>query len=161
VRPDYAEAVAAITLLNVLPSLAPLRSGKWFELITQNQMKFVLRTILIEREKYLDHLRASRGHDRSAMAADEINAISTLPNWLWMVEFSLPALYTGNRSKLGEVLIDGFTQPDPAHLEKSLIALRLPGLLIVKDQSGKMSYRFSSLLAHSPIYQHRAHDQVW
>src|SRR6266508_5283157 len=161
VRPDYAEGVAGITLLNLLPSLAPLRAGKWFDFITQNQIKFVLRTILIEKSKYLDHLQSSRAHDGTAMASHEIEMLKGLPDWFWMVEFSLPALYTGNRSKLGEILIDGFAQPDTADLGKSLRFVRLPSLLILKNTSGQMAYSASSMHAHSPIYQHRAHEHVW
>jgi len=161
VRPDYAEGVAGITLLNLLPSLAPLRAGKWFDFITQNQIKFVLRTILIEKSKYLDHLQSSRAHDGTAMASHEIEMLKGLPDWFWMVEFSLPALYTGNRSKLGEILIDGFAQPDTADLGKSLLFVRLPSLLMLKNTSGQMAYSASSMHAHSPIYQHRAHEHVW
>jgi len=161
IRPDYAEAVAAIILLNVLPSLAPLPGGKWLEFITRAQQKFVLRTILIERNKYLDHLRAAKDHDGKTLTEAEIELFGQLPDWFWMVEFSLPALYTGNRSKLGEILVDGFAQPNPSDVSTSLLAARLPGLLALKTASAQLTYHSSNMHAHSPIFQHRDHDHTW
>jgi hypothetical protein len=37
------------------------------------------------------------------MSDANIKLSDGMPDWFWMVEFSLPALFTGNRSKLGEV----------------------------------------------------------
>jgi hypothetical protein len=161
VRPDYAEGVAAITLLNLLPSLAPIPGGRWFEFITRNPLKFVLRTILIDKRKYLDHVSAARDHDGASLTVSDIELLKDLPEWFWMVEFSLPALYTGNRSKLGEILVDGFAQPNPSDVSASLIALRLPGLLISRGASGQMISQQISVHSHSPIFQHRHHDDVW
>ena len=126
VRPDYAEGAAATLLANLLPSLAPLGSGRWFEMMTRNQLRYVLRAILIRRDEYLDHLRAGRAHDGTSLTAEQIALLENLPDWFWMVEVSLPQLYTGNRSKLGEVLISALEEPNPQDLRTSLLAMRTP-----------------------------------
>jgi hypothetical protein len=129
--------------------------------ITQNDLRFVLRTILISRDRYLSHLRSSRAHDNSSIGSADIAHLGSLPDWFYMVEFSLPALYTGNRSKLGEVLIEGFTPPDPADQMTSLLAVRLPGLLILRDAAGQLTATAISMTAHSPVYRNRPHHHVW
>jgi hypothetical protein len=69
-----------------------------------------------------------------------------------MVEFSLPTLYTGNRSKLGEVLISA---NDMSREIESVLAIRLPGsMLSVVGRDVYVSP--SSLTSHSAIYEHRA-----
>jgi hypothetical protein len=129
--------------------------------MTRNQMPYVLRTVLIERVRYLEHLRASRAHDGSSLSDQEIGLLNELPEWFWMVEISLPQLYTGNRSKLGEVLINANQEPDPADIARSVLAVRLPSILIRREGSGAINWFPTSMMAHSPIFLHRGHTQVW
>ncbi len=160
-RPDYAEAAAAALLANLLPSLAPLGSGRWFEMMTRKQLRYVLRTILIERERYLEHLRDSRCHDSTVLSDEEVSLLADLPEMFWMVELSLPQLYAGNRSKLGDVLIDALNAPASDDLSTSLLALRVPSGLVKRANDGTMRWHPLSMRAHSPIFQHRAHTHVW
>jgi hypothetical protein len=161
VRPDYAEGAAAVLLANLLPSLTPLGRGRWFEMMTRNQLRYVLRTVLIQREKYLEHIRASKSHDLTNLSDVELELFNELPEWFWMVEISLPQLYAGNRSKLGEVLIDALSEASSVDLTTSLIALRLPSILIKRNGDGTMRWYPLSMLAHSPIFQNRLNDNVW
>lgn len=158
-RPEFAEGAAAAILANWLPTLAPLGEGKWFELITQESHKYVLRTILIEKTRYLAHLTESVAHDGTKLSAESVAELDFLPEWFWMVEFSLPALYTGNRSKLGEVIIDAFASPNSLFGD-TLLALRMPSLLAIRDEKGFVAAH-TELLAHSPIYERRNHLHVW
>ena len=99
VRPHYAEGLAAIILRSSLPNLAGKGTGSWFQYITGNTWQYVMRSILIERASYQNHLRSSVAHDQTALKEDEIRLLDAIPEWLWMVEYSLPSLFTGNRSK--------------------------------------------------------------
>jgi hypothetical protein len=161
VRPDYAEGAAAVLLANFLPSLAPHGRGPWFEMMTQTTLRYVLRTILIDRENYLEHIRGSKSHDMSVLTQEEISLLGELPDRFWMVEVSLPQLYAGNRSKLGEVLIDALNEPSPNDLATSLLALRLPSILVKRSEDATMRLYPLSMFAHSPIFQHRPTDNVW
>ena len=161
-RPDYTEAVAATLLANLLPSLAPLGRGRWFEMMTRKQLCYVLRTVLIERKRYIEHLGASKSHDNTRLTEEEISLLeSDLPDWFWMVEISLPQLYAGNRSKLGEVLVDALNVPASNDQSTSLLALRLPSGTLKRSNNGTMRWYRSSMLAHSPIFQHRVHKNIW
>jgi hypothetical protein len=112
--PHYAESLAAIILRSSLTNLASHGSGRWFEFITRLPSTYVMRAILISRTNYQEHLRASSAHDGSALTPAEIALTDGLPDWFWMVEFSLPSLFTGNRSKLGEIFVSSeMTQNTP------------------------------------------------
>lgn len=157
---QFAEGNAAAQLANVLPRLKAMGSGRWFEYLTSAPRKFVLRTILIQRKRYLSHLRAMRGHDSSRMSASEIEPFGALPERFWMVEFSLPPLFTGNHSKLGEVIISADTlakSPDDA----TILALRLPSLSLVRDTKHKLLPYGSSLRSHAEIFRIKRHAAVW
>jgi hypothetical protein len=157
-----AEAVASLQIRNLLPSLSPLSSGQWFDYVTNHPWTFVLRTILIGRDDYIEHLKNSKGHDGSAMLAAEIDRLRGLPDELWMVEFSLPALFTGNHSKLGEVLVSTDAPSVPPDINSMTLGVRLPNLLLVRDPSATHMQRGpSSLLSHSRIYNVVSPDHEW
>ncbi|MDP2214929.1 hypothetical protein [Phenylobacterium sp.] len=156
-----AEAIAAVMLTNMLPQLATSASGRWFDYVTQQPWRHVLRTILISREDYAAHLQSARGHDDTAMTPDELARLAVLPERIWMVEFSLPSLFTGNRAKLGEVLLQA-DPVEPNDFEDVFVGLRLPNLLMLKDpESGAMEQSPSSLTAHSPMYRQTTCGVEW
>jgi hypothetical protein len=131
-------------------------------MMTRNQLRYVLRTILIERDKYLEHIRDSKSHDTSSLTGQEIALLGNeLPERFWMVEISLPQLYAGNRSKLGEVLIDALNEASSNDLTTSLLAMRIPSILVKRNGDGTMSMYSMSMLAHSAIFEHRQNDNVW
>ena len=161
VRPEVAEATSAAVLTNFLRSLATVATGRWFDYVTQNTWNYVLRTILVTRDDYVAHLQAVRGHDGSAIKPPELERLAALPDRFWMVEFSLPSIFTGNRTKLGEVLIDA--QADlPIDVNKAVVGLRLPKVLIVRDpEAGVLNLGGCSLDAHAPIFRRPESGPEW
>jgi hypothetical protein len=160
ISPHYAESLAAIVLGSSLASLGPYGVGRWFDHITRYQQAYVMRAILISRENYQMHLTESVGHDGSSLTPQEIALADDLPDWFWMVEFSLPALFTGNRSKLGEVIVsaDSVQAAQPLQL---IQALRVPSLFAVRNGAGQFFPRKASLTAHSPYYEAGQHANEW
>jgi hypothetical protein len=159
VRPHYAEALSAILLSHDLKNLSGLGSGRWFDYITQNNWIFVARAILISRVEYQNHLRSSVAHDHTSLTEPEIKLFDVLPDFFWMVEFSLPSLFTGNRSKSGEVIVQA---SNPGNPPINLIrALRLPSLVIIPDASGNMARYSVSMTSHSPIFATQLQDNQW
>lgn len=157
-----AEAVASLQLRNILPSLAPLATGQWFDYITQSPWTYVFRTILIARTDYENHLRLSVGHDGSGMDAAELSQLHILPDQFWMVEFSLPSLFTGNRSKLGEVLISTDAPTSPLDVDTMTLGFRLPNVLLLRDTgSGKLQHGPSGLRSHSEYFRIGSSNHVW
>lgn len=156
-----AEAIATVMLTNMLPVLAPSSNGRWFDYITQQPWRYVLRTILMSRDDYITHLREARGHDETAATEEELEPLNALPERLWMVEFSLPSLFTGNRAKLGEVLL--MADPDkPEDIDDVFLGLRLPNLLVVKDPATKtMLQTDCSLQSHSALFRRTTCGVEW
>ena len=158
--PLGAEALAAVMLTNMLEQVKSLGSGRWFDYITSRRWRFVLRTILTTREDYIAHLAAVAGHDGTAMSPAELEELAQLPDRIWMVEFSLPALFTGNRSKLGEVLLAA-DPVEPEEYEDVFAGLRLPSLMLVKNADGETTSTACSLTAHAPIFRRTTNGQEW
>ncbi len=158
VRPDYAQNFAAIVLRSKLPELDGVGSGKWIDHLTRNEHRFVLRPVLMKREAYLAHVASAEGHDRSKLAPADLTHFANLPDQFWMVEFSLPALYTGNRSKLGEVLIS--SQGEAGDFLTGFHAMRAPSLIVMREGDKLETYE-SGLLSHSPIFRAAPHDNEW
>jgi hypothetical protein len=161
VSPHGAEAVAAVLLKNAFNDTAAYGEGRWFDYLAAQQYRFVTRPILISRSRYQEHLRASEGHDGTKLTDQEVSLTDSLPDWFWMVEFSLPSLFTGNRSKLGEVIIR--SQVGTATKDFDLIeAFRLPSVLAVKDPTGNAFSACSiALQSHSPFYVGRMYTNQW
>jgi hypothetical protein len=160
ILPHYAENVAAVVLKGSLTNFASYGSGKWFTYLASGTWAYVMRPILISRDAYKAHLLASIGHDQTKVAPGEIDSADALPDWFWMVEFSLPALFTGNRSKLGEVLIRSHVgnAQGPFDLVEGL---RLPSLFAVKNVAGAFDIHKVSLASHSPYFTSRMHGNEW
>lgn len=146
-----AELASSTVLKNLLRSLATLASNQWFDYITTRNNSFVLRPILIEKQEYLAHLLASKGHDSSAIDQQSLDKFKSAPEYFWMVEFSMPSLYTGNHTKLGEVIIDAFNV-NPASLVDSVLFMRLPGLVIDFKTPGGASWSDFPMTSHTLLY---------
>ncbi|HYN45249.1 MAG TPA: hypothetical protein VES64_01005 [Allosphingosinicella sp.] len=157
---QFAEANAASQLANLLPTLAPQASGRWFDYLTAKQRKFMLRTILMEKRTYLEHLEAACGHDGTRMDPAEISLLDALLDRFWMVEFSLPPLFTGNHSKLGEVIVSVDKVAESSG-DANILALRLPGLSLVCDERGDLIPHGSNLRSHIGIFRLKPHVEIW
>lgn len=158
VPPDYAQNFAAIVLRGKLPKLDGVGSGKWMDHLTRNEHRFVLRPVLMKRAAYLEHLASAEGHDHTKLSTADLERFAALPDQFWMVEFSLPALYTGNRSKLGEVLIS--SQGKVGDFLTGFHAMRLPSLIVLREGDLLETYD-SGLVSHSPIFRAAPHDNEW
>ncbi len=163
VEAHAAEIAASLALSQLLPSLAPMRSEPWFAIATGSPRTFVTRPVLISRDAYIEHLRGAAGHDGSKATASELRILKQLPSRFWMVEYTLADLLTGNRAKLGEVLIltewSAAIEGDRRNL---VMAIRLPGLMLQRPGSaeGLDPHRFS-IASHCEMYMHKPHDHQW
>lgn len=143
-----AEFAAVIMLKNLLPSLGPLASNPWFDYITSRNNNFVLRPVLVTRQEYHDHLTSSTAHDGTSISAQDMSQFVGLPDYFWMVEFSMPSLHTGNHSKLGEVIVDAVSPVDPQKIEDRVLCMRLPGLLINFKTPAGAAWTAFSMASH-------------
>jgi hypothetical protein len=143
--PIEAEAIAADYLLAILeevPKSFPgwherwqrrLASRREGELPVRRPEDMILRTSLVTGSEYCLHLAAVRGWDRS----------KRIPGWVvkvllpvandpfWMVEVSIPELFSANRRKVGEILIRADVEPTLQRDAGSFLLARLPGCFAV------------------------------
>lgn len=116
--PIVAQNLARIQLKSLFKAFGSLAPDEWRPRIEQRwsgskrhqAANVVLRTTLITKAEYIDHLATAVDHmgNDSGLTSRQRRAIeSVFPSFgsAWMVEFTLPELFSGNFGKLGEILL--------------------------------------------------------
>lgn len=159
--PIYAQGLAASVLARSL-SLPQLRGlgveGRWFAYMTDKPWRYVLRSLLMSKSSYQAHLARVADHEGNRFSEREIRLTDSLPDWFWMVEFSLPALFTGNRSKLGEMFVSCV---DDGKGVANVLGVRFPGLLLMALPNAMQSANKLGVTAHVPYYVAKHHGNEW
>jgi len=156
-----AEAIAADCLYSTLNTLEHI-DAYWIQRLIYhiNSQDVVLRTLYVNRNQYVAHLRESadwKGLTEDTSILD--NFASSLPEHLWMVEVSIPELFPANYRKLGEIILDACVSLDPFPPKVQLwILARLPGLYLINQSpiiQGPTSFmhRESAMKSHIPLYR--------
>ncbi len=163
--------VAAAHVLYTLFSLVPqkYRSSFWFKVLTahvQNQ-DIVLRTHAMERTDYTDHVANIQDWDGGSSGLTAEFLESFLPEKLWMVEVSIPEVFSTNYGKLGEIAISGsadlVVDPDAPKKEllfaylSQVVFVRLPGVVLVrvslKSEDGlRLVPLQCGITGHAPLF---------
>jgi hypothetical protein len=100
--------------------------------------QLVLRPILIQGWDYSEHLRKIKSWKGETVNTSLLDNNSSLNSdeWLWMIELSVPELFSTNKRKLGEVLINAEYPASDARNFDSFILARIPGYFVtLKDKS--------------------------
>jgi len=170
VSADMAEAAAAIWL-KALPKCVDADPDlRWLELVRRHRGAFVLRPVLLSRAELIEHLEGLVDHEGHRLGARAPLDFMGLPDVVWMVEFSLPDLFTGNRAKLGEVIVDAVVPTDRPLDVKVILGARVPGRVIAAhpgsaDSDPRKRYKASTrsvrLASHVPMYMRKQPGQLW
>lgn len=159
IGPIYAQGLAASILSQSLPLLRTHGvKGRWFPYMANSNWRYVMRSLLVSRASYQEHLSAISDHDGEKFKEHEIRLTDPLPDWFWMVEFSLPSLFTGNRTKLGEMFISAV---DDGNGVANVIGCRFPGLMIMVDAGGTQTATKLGVTAHVPYFVAKHHGNEW
>ena len=127
--------------------------GKWFDLfVVYARSYLVLRSIYIQKEDYLFHLKNTLDTDDGIEFDPEMitRIAEHLPSQFWMVEASCPELFSVTRRKFGEVILvpkEGQLQFD----HSSLLFMRLPGCLVFRN-ANDLSLEISPVQGHTQIF---------
>lgn len=148
---NHAEIVASGVLQHLLPLLREDSSNFWLRYLVDQRDAPILRSVLMTKAEYIEHLKCSKGHDRSRMDAYALSKLGSLDGSFWMVEFSLPPLYTGNGSKLGEVLVSA--RQGATSRGAKVLAVRLPGSVLSLVSDDTLELDSCDLASHSAIYE--------
>lgn len=157
--PMVAESIAAAFLQEALTQIGSGASqSAWWQLMATEDHKYVFRTTMMSRADYANHISSVADHRGIRAASAESQVLSGLPEQFWVCEYTLPDLYTGNKTKLGEVLVRSDQGPNVNNIFESVIALRAPGFVLLTD-SGKLYP--SALAAHVPLHRRRKNSHEW
>lgn len=117
----------------------------------------LLRTLLLNRENYIEHLSKLEDHKKQTVSEDILYLVKYLPEKFWMIEFTLPNLYTANKSKLGEATF--YIDQDENDLNKLLISFRGPESFIIRVDNNKQKDKpfiiinNEKISSHCPLYR--------
>ncbi len=121
--------------------------------------ELILRTVPVSREDYERELRRIR--DRQDIAENPAT-IDELRVWLkphmWMIEVSIPDLFSTNLRKLGELLLAADAPIDSDNLARTFIFARLPRaylLPVAAETPGRFKFSIvaSALDSHTPLFR--------
>ncbi|WOH52619.1 hypothetical protein [Bradyrhizobium sp. sBnM-33] len=148
----HAEMVASTILRHLLRQsiIRKVSDNYWLDYLADKRDVVILRSVLMDRTRYIEHLKAARAHDQSRLDRDSLVRLDLTEDRFWMVEFSLPPLYTGNQSKLGEVIVS--IQDGLDNVER-IRAIRLPGSVLTRVDSQTLKLEPCSLGSHSSVFR--------
>lgn len=160
--PIRAEVIGADYLLRMLPKLPNRRKNKWTKRLLKyaKENQLVLRPILISPQRYIKHLE--RISDWSGLRTNP-KLLPVLRKWarnnveyLWMIELSVPELFSANKRKLGEILLRADSKVGSERDMESFVFARLPGHFSFYQEGGASNpnYLFiaSGLDTHVELY---------
>lgn len=135
----------------------------------------VLRTRAVTADRYAKHLGTMVDWDGNQAGTDIGFLKRFLPRNLWMVELSIPEIFSTNYGKLGEILIAGdidlavdentsYDEQLNAYLD-NVAFVRLPGIFLVRIKAPNAKHsRFipldSPIVGHSPLYGCRKYRKL-
>lgn len=153
----FAEPAAALALyLKYLPIIEE-ESGfpfcPWGERLWHHVKKtrVILRTVLAERADYVQQLKDCRYTTESDEGDIELLE-RNLPGQFWLVEASIPELFSTNKARLADIVVDPSRSED---LTDWIAAIRFPGLFTVVDENGDLKHRRNALKHYYPSYVRR------
>jgi hypothetical protein len=155
-----AEAIGADYLLAVMKQMPKGKPGlllRWQKRLADYRKEglLVLRAILINGSQYASHLRACRGWSGGSRFPGwvaEIIADHVSATLFWMIELSVPELFSANRRKVGEILIRADSEATSERDFTNFYCARIPGwfafLQHLKAVDGRTTPTFLYVPAH-------------
>lgn len=128
---------------------------------TVKNKELILRTVPITREAYCQHVREMQDWEHHTEDSATVDDLARLcPDRMWMIEVSIPDLFSTNLRKLGELLLSAdLTISDRPDYQKFVLS-RFPGCYMLFDRlDGRRQPRFvaasSGLQTHTPLWTRR------
>lgn len=129
-NPVRAEIIGADYLFTILPQLPP-DNNPWAKQLAYyaNAHMLVLRPYLLDPAEYTAHLEKVKDWQGRPLRETLIRALraNLTKERLWMIELSVPELFSANLRKVGEVLVRAELLPSVERDLASFVLARLPG----------------------------------
>ncbi len=119
--------------------------------------KLILRSVAITKAEYLKNLATQEDWDGNRENPETVKELEAQgPDHLWMIEVSIPEVFSTNKRKLGEILLDAQNPIDPQLNGQSFVLARFPERYVFFDKldaSGKPTFMTapSNLKSHLPL----------
>lgn len=144
-NPISAEVVGADYLFSILEQM-PKVQNQWNErlLYYANENKLVLRPILVSLSEYADHLNQIKDWSGKTIKKNNISALKNnlSGEYYWLIELSVPELFSANRRKIGEVLILADKELGLERDFKSFVIARTPKHFVNYEGGGSSNPRY-------------------
>ncbi len=130
------------------------KGGDWYNrfAVFAERGWLVLRTMLVRKENYLNHLRAIKSWEGAPFETSALTQFgAALPPHFWMVEASAPELFAASRRKFGEILVAA-DKPVNGPFLNLLVGARLPDRVVL-NTGGNISVFPSSLNGHVSLFE--------
>lgn len=154
----YAEIAAADYFYSILNEFHG-DNNAWLDRLIDvvSKKNLILRTLPVTNDEYLDHMSQAKDWDFNIEHPEIIELLrDSLPEAIWMVEVSIPDLFSTNQHKIGELLLDG-TQEFKTTKDFSLFVMaRFPGKYlflheIAQESEPVFSSAPSSIQSHTEV----------
>ena len=154
--PPYIAEKAAIGLVRKLQDVyQPASDNRWlrriWEQLEQPQKGIVARTLGCTKEQYVAHLKAKVDSDGHGPVSAISKTLAKAPDHLWLTEVSLPDLYTANKHKLGDILVDARAGNRGGQPMLTYVWGWLPGLQIPDNPRPGVTPSPWPLTGHIPV----------
>ncbi|MBN2530813.1 MAG: hypothetical protein JXR76_30780 [Deltaproteobacteria bacterium] len=154
-----AETLASAALYSILPIALRSECGSlsWMQRLAHYfmGMDIVFRAVAIARDNYISHLSVLDDWDNFAEDRRIPSTLAgVLPEHLWMVEFSVPDLFSANYRKLGELLFDGSVPANQLSTMNPFVLARLPGTYFIPRDGNEFMLIPSTIQNHTPLFRY-------
>lgn len=155
VPPYFAEKASIGIVRQLRGVLQPNPGNRWlqriWEQLDQPQKGIVARTLGCTKEQYVAHLKATVDSDGHGPVSVISKALVNAPDHLWLTEVSLPDLYTANKHKLGDILVDARAGKHGGQPMLTYVWGWLPGLQIPDNPRPGVTPLSWPLTGHIPV----------
>ena len=108
----------------------------------------------MKRDNYQGHLNHCDFEGTEFSQEEKNEIIKDLPQAFWLIEVTLPDLYSANKSKLLDILYKSDAENNLG--EENWIQIRFPGFLKKRIREGFIPLRVTS---HYPLFRHEQNHE--
>jgi hypothetical protein len=124
----HAEQLAMLRAIWLINNVNLTRPRKWHDRMRKENL--VCRTLLVAKDDYLKHIQTHN----DKITAEQNKYLQSLPKYVWVSEVSLPNIFTGNKHKLGDVVVRATATPKEHINGESLALAWFPGFVQLGHQ---------------------------
>lgn len=151
----YAEQLAMLRAYSLIDGVKLSPPNIWLDRMKGKKQNLVCRTLLQTKEKYLNHINNYVAN----FTVKQQNCFDSLPDYIWVSEVSLPNIFTGNKHKLGDVVICANSTPREHNHGESLALAWFPGFIQLGHQPNIEQWEIGK---HVPLIRNtKSHLLEW